>query len=100
MFSFDELTEEEEEEIITKVAEKIRQYKMEGPAILFLETSKPISYIGIQLGRAFFSPLLMILKDDLNISAEKILLVFEKRDNIEKLLQLIETGHDIEKEWK
>ena len=98
MFSFDELTEEEETQIIEKIAEKIRQYKMEGPAIILLETSKPISFIGSQLGRVYLAPLLPLLKEDLGIPAEKVLSVLEKRENIESLLQLIEKTKD--DEWK
>ena len=94
MFPIDELTEEEEAEIIEKVAEKIHQYKMEGPAILLLETSKPLSFIGSQLGRVYLTPILPLLKQDLGIPAEKILVVFEKRENIERLLQLIEKKQD------
>ena len=100
MFSFDELTEEEETQIIEKIAEKIRQYKMEGPAILLLETSKPISYVGTQLGKLYLAPLLPLLKEDLGIPAEKILTVFERRENIERLLQIIEQKPDEEDEWK
>lgn len=98
MFSFDELTEEEETQIIEKIAEKIREYKMEGPAIILLETSKPISFIGSQLGRVYLSPLLPLLKEDLGIPAEKILMVLERRENIERLLNLIEQPR--EDEWK
>ena len=63
---------------------------MEGPAIILLETSKPRSFIGSQLGRVYLAPLLPLLKEDLGIPTEKILYVFEKRENIESLLQLIE----------
>ena len=98
MFSFDELTEEEETQIIEKIAETIKQYKMEGPAIILLETSKPVSFIGSQLGRVYLAPILPLLKEELGIPGEKILLVFEKRENIERLLQLVEKSKD--DEWK
>ena len=71
---------------------------MEAPAIILLETSKPISFIGTQLSRAYIAPLLPLLKDDLGIPAEKILMVLEKRENIERLLQQIEKTE--EDEWK
>ena len=100
MFSFDELTEEEETQIIEKIAEKIYQYKLEAPALILLETSKPISYIGTQLGKLYLTPLLPLLKDDLGIPTEKILTVFERRENIERLLQLIEQPTDEEDQWK
>ena len=96
MFPIDELTEEEETEIIEKVAEKIHQHKMEAPSILLLETSKPLSFIASQLGRLYLATILPLLKEDLGVPAEKILVVFEKRENIERLLQLIEKKQDDE----
>jgi len=88
----DEATAEEEEEIIQKAAEAILRNKMVLPAILLLETSKPVAYIGSQMGRFFISPFLMALGDDAFTKSEKFLSTFEKRENIEKLIRLIEDG--------
>lgn len=85
-----DLTEEEEEELIEKVAEKIREYRMETPAILYLESFKPLTYIGGQMGRLFISPYLPALSEELEMQGEKILRVFEKRENVEKLIELLE----------
>lgn len=99
MFSYEEISDEEVEKIIEKVAEKIHQYRMEVPAILLLETSKPVSFIGAQLGRVYLSPFLPLLKEDLNIPVEKILRIFEDRENLEKLIKLIEEKAKKEEEW-
>lgn len=57
----DEITPDEEEEMIRKIAEKVHEYGMDVPVILFLESVKPLSYIGSQMGRMFVSPFLPIL---------------------------------------
>lgn len=99
MFSYEEISDEEEEELIEKVAEKIHQYRMELPAILLLESSKPVSFIGAQLGRVYLGPFLPLLKEDLNLPVEKILRIFENRENLEKLIKLIEEKAKKEEEW-
>lgn len=95
-----DISEEEEEELIEKVAEKIHEYEMETPAILYLESFKPLAYIGGQMGRLFVSPYLPALSKELGIKGEKILRVFEKRENVEKLIELLEekSKEDREKE--
>jgi hypothetical protein len=85
-----ELTPEEEEEIIRKIAEKIHEYKMDFPGILFLETAKPLTFFGAQMGRFFFSPFLMSLGSTLGMRGEKVLRVFEKVDNVEKIISILE----------
>lgn len=85
-----EITPKEEEEIIRKAAEVILRNKMVLPAILLLETSKPVVYIGSQMGRFFISPFLMALGDDTFMKSERFLSTFEKRGNIEKLIRLLE----------
>ncbi len=85
-----ELTPEEEEEIIKRVAEKISEYGMNAAAILMLQTFKPMAYIGGQMGRFFISPLLYGLGDKISLGSEKLFMVFENRDNIEKLIRMLE----------
>jgi len=84
------VTPEEEDELIRKAAEIIRRYGMEAAAILFIESVKPLAYIGGQMGRLFISPFLPIFGDAADIGGEKFLTVFEKRENVEKLLKLLE----------
>jgi hypothetical protein len=90
MFEYTEISEGEEERIIERAAEIIHEYKMEVPAIMLLESSKPLAYIAGQMGRLYLAPYLPILKQDFNISGEKLLRIFEKRENIEKLIRLLE----------
>ena len=85
-----EVTSEEEEELIRKIAEKMHSYGMDVPAIILLESVKPLTYIGSQMGRVFVSPFLPIFGDEIGLTGEKLLRVFEKRENVEKILNHLE----------
>jgi ABC-type Zn2+ transport system substrate-binding protein/surface adhesin len=93
-----ELTPEEEDELIGKVAEKIHQYGMEVAAILMLESVKPLTWVGSQMGRFFLSPFLPALGETVSIGGEKIFQVFEKHENVEKLIVKLEELASEEKE--
>ncbi|MGQ9679743.1 MAG: hypothetical protein ACUVV4_03125 [Candidatus Bathyarchaeia archaeon] len=90
MFRDIEVTPEEEEELIRKVATVIHNNGLEAAAILMIETVKPLSYIGGQMGRLFISPFLPAFGDKIELGGEKLIRVFEKRENVEKLLNMIE----------
>lgn len=78
-----------EEEMINKAAEKIHKYGMEDPAILVLEMIKPIAHFSGQMGRFFVYPWLYILGDNVERKGDEFLNIFEKRENIEKLIKLL-----------
>ena len=90
MFREVEVTPEDEDKLIRKAAEIIHRYGMEAAAILFIESVKPLAYVGGQMGRLFVSPFLPILGESADIGGEKFFTVFEKRENVEKLLKLLE----------
>ncbi|MCK4426923.1 MAG: hypothetical protein KAW16_00410 [candidate division Zixibacteria bacterium] len=76
-----------QEEILTKIAQKVVEWKMSVPAILFLESVKPLNYIGSQM-MAFFEPFVQTIfswKD-----YDEFRRMMEERGTIEKLLQKIE----------
>lgn len=76
-----------QEEILDKIAKKVVYWKMSVPAILFLESVKPLNYIGSQM-MAFFEPFVQTLfswKD-----YEEFRKMMEERGTIELLLQRIE----------
>jgi hypothetical protein len=95
-----EVTPEEEEEILWKIARKVHQYGMEIPSIMFLESIKPLSFIGAQMGRFFLSPFLPAFGEDIGIGGEKVMLIFEKRGNVERLIKMVEKLAQEEKERK
>jgi hypothetical protein len=77
----------QQEEILDKIAKKVIYWKMSVPAILFLESVKPLNYIGSQM-MAFFEPFVQTLfswKD-----YEEFRKMMEERGTIELLLLRIE----------
>jgi hypothetical protein len=85
-----EITPELETEYIEKVAQKIHEQEMETAAILLLESSKPLVWVGGEMGRFFITPFVPIISDKWGVTSEKFFRVFEKRENIEKLIQRLE----------
>jgi hypothetical protein len=77
----------EQQEILDKIAKKVVLWKMSVPAILFLESVKPLNYIGSQM-MVFFEPFVQTLfswKD-----YDEFRKMMEERENTERLLQAIE----------
>jgi hypothetical protein len=78
---------EEEEVVLAKVAQKVVDKGMTVPAILFLETIKPLNFIGSQ-AMVFFEPVVQTvfnLKD-----YDTLRQALEKRESVEILLLRIE----------
>ena len=76
-----------QEEILDRLAAKVVEWKMTAPAILFLESVKPLNYVGSQV-LVFFAPFvntLFTVQDYDEFTA-----LMEERENIERLLQRIE----------
>ncbi len=76
-----------QEEILTKIAQKVVSWKMSVPAILFLESVKPLNYVGSQM-MAFFEPFVQAIfswKD-----YDEFRKMMEERGTVERLLQRIE----------
>lgn len=107
MFSWSERGKEKEEltpqqeEILTKIAKKVIDWRMSVPAILFLESVKPLNYVGSQM-MAFFEPFVQAIfswKD-----YDEFRRMMEERGTVEKLLQKIEQldsqAQDKEKQLK
>lgn len=90
MFRVDKVTPKDEEEMIRKAAEKIHEYGMDLAAVLFLQSYKPLAYIGGQMGRFMIFPFFYMLGGNITQGAEKFFMIFENRDNVEKLIKLLE----------
>lgn len=77
----------EEEAILDKIARKVVAWRMTAPAIMFLETSKPLSFLGSQ-AMVFLEPIIQSLfsfKD-----YDTVRKMMEERQNVERLLLKIE----------
>ena len=94
------VTPEDEDEMIRKIAQYIHKYGLDVAAILMIESVKPLSYIGTQMGRFFISPFLPAFGENIGIGGEKFLQIFEKRENVEKLIVAVEELTREEEEQK
>lgn len=77
---------EREKILIERVARKIVDMELEGPAIWILQTIKPLSVIGGELAYFYLAPFLPLLDE----KGYEFLDTFEKRENIERLIKMME----------
>lgn len=88
---------EDEEQVLTKVAERVVRWKMSVPAIVFLESVKPLNYIGSQT-MVFFEP---IVQSVFNFKDYDVFQrAMERRENVERLMQKIEAADAVEQKWE
>jgi len=77
----------EQEVILDKIAKKVVYWRMTTPAILFLESVKPMNYVGSQM-LVFFEPFVQAL---FNVKEyNEFIRIMEERENVERLLVKIE----------
>ena len=83
----DSAQKQAEAEIMRRLAAKVVEWQMTVPAILFLESVKPLNYIGAQ-AMVFFEPFVQTLFNLKDYDTLRIMM--EKRENVEVLLLKIE----------
>lgn len=93
--SYEELPPEVEDEMIEKTARRIKEWGLDAPGLLLLESMKPLSYIAGQLSRVFLWPWLPIFGPATEKEVSRFINVFEKRENVEKLITRLEQLVDI-----
>lgn len=78
---------ERQRELVEMVAKKVVKYRMTVPALLFLESVRPLNFIGSQ-ALLMFQPFLGVLFNyqDLEVFSKFL----EKRENMEVLMRAIE----------
>ena len=77
----------EHREIMDRFAARVVEWRMTAPAILFLESAKPLSFLGNQ-ALIFFQP---IVQSIFNFKTyDEFIEILEERENIEYLLLKIE----------
>ena len=86
----EELTREQEEEVIRKTAKRIHNSGMGTAAIWFASTVKPLAHIGSSFGRVFIYPYLWIMKGDVSLWGDRFFTTFYDSENYEKLMNLLE----------
>lgn len=92
-----EVTEERKKFLIGKIAQKVIDYRLAPVAIIFLESSKPISFLGNQF-LIFMQPFYRALFSYREY--EEIAAMLEDRNNIEALICEIERLEEEEDERK
>jgi hypothetical protein len=83
----EDIPESEQHALLEKVATWIVRRGLTTPAILFLETGKPLNFLGSQLLIGFSPFIQAIFKGN---EYQKFALVLEKDANVELLIELIE----------
>jgi hypothetical protein len=76
-----------DDEILDRVAEGVTSRRLSVPAILFLESSKPLSFVGSQF-LVFMEPFVKTIFT--SASYDRFAALMEDRDNYERLIQKIE----------
>lgn len=77
----------EEDAVLEKVAKKVIMWRMAVPAIMFLESVRPLNYIGAQ-AMVFFEPMVQTVFNFKDYDVFRA--AMERRENVENLLQKIE----------
>jgi hypothetical protein len=90
---FDKDFTPEDETLVSKVAEKIVRRRMTVPAIFFLESSKPLAFLGGQL-LIFLEPFIQTLFNFRQY--QRFAFLMEDRSNWERLIRKVE---DLEAEY-
>ena len=90
MFASD-VSVERREEILTKIAQKVVDLRLTPVAVVMLESSKPLSFVGSQL-MVFFQPIVTSLFPFRQY--DEVAALLEERTNVEALIQKIEKLED------
>ncbi len=89
-----EISEKKKEEIIQKTYNYIERLGMELPAIILFESVKPLLWVGGATARIFLGPFMLAFWDN----GFGYINTFEERQNVEKLIKMIENKHIKERE--
>lgn len=83
----EDVSEEDGEKILRRVADEIVSRRLTVPAIFLLESGRPLSFIGSQ-AMIVLEPFVQAIFDLPNY--RKFALIMERRENVEKLITMIE----------
>jgi len=90
MFASD-ISVERRDEVLTKIAQKIVDMRLTPVAVVMLESSKPLSFVGSQL-MVFFQPIVTSIFPFRQY--DEVAALLEERANVEALIQMIEKLED------
>jgi len=89
-----EVSPERAKELLAKIANQVVKRKLSVPAIMFIESVKPLSFVGSQV-LIFMQPIVQAFFN--RKEYDEFAVLMEDRDNVELLLQEIERQ---EAEWQ
>lgn len=81
-----ELTDEEEQKLINNIARLVVDKGLEAPAIMFLEVTRPLSFIASQLAIVALGPLQWLFE----LEGPKYTGLFMKKENVNRIIERIE----------
>jgi hypothetical protein len=81
-----ELTDADEEKLIGNIAKAVVDYGLEAPAIMFLEATRPVSFIASQLAIVALGPLQWLFE----LEGLRYTALFMKKENVGKIIERIE----------
>ena len=81
-----ELTEEDERRLIDRIARLVVDKGLEAPALMFLEVTRPFSFVASQLAVMALGPLLWLFE----LEGPKYTGLFMKKENVGKIIERIE----------
>jgi hypothetical protein len=87
LYSEEDIPAERKQALLAKLAQEIVDRRLAVPAIMLLETVKPLSFLGSQ-ALIFIEPIVQSIFSFKNY--REVTLMLEKRENVELLLQEIE----------
>ena len=94
-----ELTPEEEEELIEKISTTIVKSGFGTVALLYLESYKPLSFVGGQMALFYLSPILPFLGKWGQLGTD-LMMFISKRENVERIIERIKELMQEEEEKK
>jgi hypothetical protein len=81
-----DLTEAEERKLIDNIAKLVVDKGLEAPAIMFLEVTRPLSFIASQLAIVALGPLQWLFE----LEGPKYTGLFMKKENVSRIIERIE----------
>ncbi len=94
IYSSEDIPEDEKDKFLEKLSEDIVQRRLGIPAIIFLESIKPLSFVGSQI-MVMMNPFVQAIFNTKNFWM--LTLILEKRENVECLIEKIERRLDEQK---
>jgi hypothetical protein len=85
----------EDEALLRGLARRVAQYQMEVPAVLFLESVRPLNFVGSQ-ALVFFEPMVLALFNWPGY--ERFTRLMQNRENVGRLTRYIEEEADRRKD--